>query len=66
VEEMLLQTSTLTAPWTAVEANFKWFARVKCFATVVAAASKALNYKPSDPAGEAKPKKVGKKKGKAA
>ena len=66
VEEMLRKTSTLTAPWTAVEANFKWFARVKCFSTVVAAASEALDYKPSDPAAEAQPKKSGKKKGKAA
>jgi polyphosphate kinase 2 (PPK2 family) len=62
VEEMLLRTSTLTAPWTVVEANFKWFARIKCFETVVVAAAKALDYKPSEPAGTAKSKKTAKKK----
>jgi polyphosphate kinase 2 (PPK2 family) len=66
VEEMLLRTGTPTAPWTVVEANFKWFARVKCFKTVVAAASKALDYKPVDPVSEGQPKKAGKKKGKVA
>jgi len=61
VEDMLLKTSTLTAPWTVVEANFKWFARVKCFQTVVSAASSALGYKPADPTGETQPKKPRKK-----
>ena len=64
VEEMLLKTSTLTAPWTMVEANSKWFARLKTFDAVVTAASKALNYKPADPLANAKPKKAGKKNGK--
>jgi hypothetical protein len=58
---MLQKTSTLTAPWAVVEANFKWFARVKCFETVVAAVSKALDYTPADPAEEVQPKKAGKK-----
>jgi polyphosphate kinase 2 (PPK2 family) len=31
---MLLRTSTLTAPWTVVESNFKWFGRVKCLKTI--------------------------------
>lgn len=35
VEEMLLKTSTLFAPWTVVEANDKYFARVKVLRTVV-------------------------------
>lgn len=33
-EEMLLRTSTLRAPWTIIEANYKWFARVKCLRTL--------------------------------
>ncbi len=32
-EEMLLQTSTAHAPWTIVEANDKWFARIKILKT---------------------------------
>jgi len=48
VEEMLLKTSTIIAPWTVVEGNFKWFARVKCLATIVKSLSRELKYKPSD------------------
>jgi len=47
VEEMLLKTSTLAAPWTVVEGDFKWWARVKCIETLVKTASKQLDYKPS-------------------
>lgn len=46
VEDMLVKTSTLAAPWTVVEANFKWFARVKCLETLVRTLSKALKHKP--------------------
>ena len=46
VEEMLEKTSTATAPWTVVEANFKWYARVKCLKTVVEALSRGLDHKP--------------------
>ena len=35
VEEMLVKTSTLSAPWTIVEANDKYFARLKVLETVV-------------------------------
>ncbi|HZW05137.1 MAG TPA: polyphosphate kinase 2 family protein [Anaerolineaceae bacterium] len=35
VEDMLIRTSTLIAPWTVVEANDKYFARVKVLRTVV-------------------------------
>jgi polyphosphate kinase 2 (PPK2 family) len=56
VEDMLLRTSTLTAPWTVVESNFKWFGRVKCLKTIVNAVSKALDYKPADPVGVVKKK----------
>jgi len=54
VEDMLLKTSTLTAPWTVVEANFKWFARIKCLQTIVEAVSKTLGYRPADPGRKAK------------
>ena len=47
-EEMLLRTSTAAAPWTVVEANYKWFARVKCLQTAVEAISRSLDYKPAD------------------
>jgi polyphosphate kinase 2 (PPK2 family) len=49
VEEMLLKTSTSIAPWTVVEANFKWFARVKCLKTLVESLSRSLDYKPANP-----------------
>jgi len=35
VEDMLLKTSTHGAPWTIVEANDKWYARIKVLTTVV-------------------------------
>lgn len=35
VEDMLLKTSTHAAPWTVVEANDKWHARVKVLKTTV-------------------------------
>ncbi|MBN1315043.1 MAG: hypothetical protein JXA42_06230 [Anaerolineales bacterium] len=35
VEDMLLKTSTITAPWTIVEGNDKWYARVKVLDTAV-------------------------------
>jgi polyphosphate kinase 2 (PPK2 family) len=48
VNEMLLKTSTVTAPWTVVEGNDKWFARVKTLRTLVEVLSKTLDYKPTD------------------
>jgi polyphosphate kinase 2 (PPK2 family) len=47
VEEMLLKTSTLVAPWTVVEGDFKWWARVKCLETLVKTVSRQLDFKPS-------------------
>ena len=35
VEEMLFRTSTPYAPWTIVESNCKWYARVKVLKTVI-------------------------------
>ena len=43
VEDMLLHTSTPHAPWTAVEANNKYWARVKVVKTIVEAIEKRLN-----------------------
>ena len=42
VEDMLAKTSTPAAPWTLVEANFKWYARVKCLRTLVDTVGGAL------------------------
>lgn len=49
VEEMLLKTSTRTAPWTLIEGNDKNWARVKVLTQAVEVLSKALNHKPADP-----------------
>ena len=42
VNEMLYRTSTLHAPWTIVESNCKWFARIKTLSTVVEQIEKRL------------------------
>jgi polyphosphate kinase 2 (PPK2 family) len=62
VEDMLLRTSTLTAPWTVVESNFKWFARVKVLKTIVESTSKTLDYQPADPVVKVRTAKAGKKR----
>jgi polyphosphate kinase 2 (PPK2 family) len=49
VEDMLLKTSTVTAPWTVVEGNDKWYARVKALRTLVQVLSKELNHQPAEP-----------------
>jgi polyphosphate kinase 2 (PPK2 family) len=49
VNEMLLKTSTRTAPWTLVEGNDKYWARVKILSTLVDVLSKELGHKPRDP-----------------
>jgi polyphosphate kinase 2 (PPK2 family) len=49
VEDMLLRTSTITAPWTIVEGNDKRYARVKALRTLVDLLSKELDYEPVDP-----------------
>jgi len=46
VNEMLLKTSTLEAPWTVVEGNDKYYARIKVLRTIVEKLSKALDFKP--------------------
>ena len=40
VDEMILRTSTLHAPWTVVEANDKKYARIKILKTLITAAEK--------------------------
>lgn len=64
VNDMLLKTSTITAPWTVVEGNCKWYARVKALRTVVEALSKALDYQPRDPLADKASKKKKKRKAK--
>ena len=49
VNDMLLRTSTATAPWTIVEGNDKWFARIKTLRTLVEVLSNELDYQPSEP-----------------
>ena len=43
---MLLKTSTLTAPWTIVEGNNKWWGRVKTLRTVADTLSRELKFVP--------------------
>ncbi len=43
VDEMLIRTSTEYAPWIIVEANSKYYARIKVLETVVDALEKRLN-----------------------
>jgi polyphosphate kinase 2 (PPK2 family) len=49
VEDMLLRTSTVTAPWTVIAGNDKWFARVEALGTLVETLSKKLDYQPAVP-----------------
>ena len=49
VEEMLVKTSTRTAPWCLVEGNDKYWARVRVLSKLVELLSKELQYKPNDP-----------------
>ena len=46
VNEMLLKTSTITAPWTVVEGNSKYYARIKILKTIVDKLSHELQYDP--------------------
>jgi polyphosphate kinase 2 (PPK2 family) len=64
INDMLLKTSTLTAPWTIVEGNCKWYARVKALRTLVDALTRELNYIPPDPMAQVTKEKKKSKKGK--
>lgn len=46
VNEMLLKTSTITAPWTIVEGDSKLYARIKILKTLVEKLTEELNYNP--------------------
>lgn len=46
VEDMLLKTSTVTAPWTIVEGNSKRYARVRTLKVLVEGLSRELDYNP--------------------
>ncbi len=48
IEDMLLRTSTVAAPWALVEGNDKRHARVKVLKSLVETLSRALNYQPED------------------
>ncbi|HUA85887.1 MAG TPA: hypothetical protein VMB85_18645 [Bryobacteraceae bacterium] len=49
VEEMLVKTSTRTAPWHLVEGNDKYWARVRTLQCLVETLSGELDYLPDDP-----------------
>jgi polyphosphate kinase 2 (PPK2 family) len=61
VDEMLLKTSTIHAPWTVIEGNSKYYARVKTVRTIVDKLSQELNFDPfhdeSHPKGNPKKRK---------
>jgi len=61
INDMILKTSTLTAPWTIVEGNCKWYARVKALRTLVEVLSEELDYVPPDPMAQKEPEKEEKK-----
>lgn len=54
VGDMLLRTSTINAPWTIVEGNDKWWARVKTLRVIVDKLSRELNFEPTLPGGKRK------------
>jgi len=57
VEEMLVKTSTRTAPWCLVEGNDKYWARTRVLAKLVEILSRELGYQPADPLKRAAGKK---------
>ena len=57
-EEMLVKTSTRTAPWSLVEGNDKYWARTQVLSKLVAILSKELQYAPADPLKRSQPKKA--------
>ncbi|MDO8666204.1 MAG: hypothetical protein Q7J79_06295, partial [Gemmatimonadales bacterium] len=63
VVDMITNTSTTWAPWTIVEANDKYWARIKALRTIVEAIEEGLNRKKDEKKGKpGKPGKTGKKK----
>ncbi len=47
VDEMLIKTSTINAPWTVIEGNCKRFARVKALRTLARTIAEGLNAEPA-------------------
>lgn len=62
VNEMLLKTSTMTAPWTVVEGNSKAYARIKILKTLTDKLSEELKFDPFKQSSEGGEKKDGKSK----
>jgi polyphosphate kinase 2 (PPK2 family) len=61
VEEMLVKTSTRTAPWCLVEGNDKYWARTRVLSRLVEILSKELDYQPANPLKRAAGKKPAKR-----
>jgi polyphosphate kinase 2 (PPK2 family) len=53
-EEMLVKTSTRTAPWSLVEGNDKYWARTRVLAKLVEILARELDHRPADPLKRAK------------
>ena len=49
VEQMLVKTSTATAPWTLIEGNDKYWSRTKVLTKLVKVLSAEMGYRPADP-----------------
>jgi len=64
VEEMLVKTSTRTAPWCLVEGNNKYWARAKMLGRLVEILAKELKYEPGNPLKGSARKGAGKGSGK--
>lgn len=60
VNEMLLKTSTISAPWTIVEGDSKPYARVKVLQTIVEKLSSELSFDPFQEPSSKEKKKVAK------
>jgi len=64
VNDMLLKTSTISAPWTVVEGNSKMYARIKILNTLVEKLTTELDFNPdaTTPTAKTEDKKKKKKK----
>ncbi|HLJ45386.1 MAG TPA: hypothetical protein VKU01_05235 [Bryobacteraceae bacterium] len=60
VEEMLVKTSTTTAPWSLIEGNDKYWARTRVLSRLVEVLSEELAYEPADPLKKKKARKAAK------
>jgi polyphosphate kinase 2 (PPK2 family) len=57
VNDMILKTSTRTAPWFLIEGNDKYWSRVRILELLVETLSRDLGYTPSDPVKKPRAKK---------